>query len=699
MSSKIVWTLFKKEIKDIFRDTKTIVITLMVPLVLYPLVFLGSMLLMSSMMKESTVKTYKVAIISDNEATVNILRTELKDSLKSRKYHFEISNIEDTEDKETLIRDEKYDVILKPVSDTDGSIKDITVYGLTSINRSNTAISMIDNVLDDYKRDLIDNSLRELIPDYDKLKKDPFKTNKVNFSTKEETTGMLIGYIMPFMMTVSVITGAFAVSIDLSVGEKERGTLETLITLPIKNLEFMLSKFFAIAAFSLFSVALNIFSYALMGIYIYNSMKLSNMLMGGLKFVEFIPSFLIMFIVIPLFACLVSAISLCVDFTAKSVKEANNLSTVMMLVFMMGGIVADIPNVKLNHWLALVPVANVTLLIKELFMLNIDVSLIMTVVLSTLIYTLVVVIIMSKVFSSEDVLFSDGMRSVKIFERRANMKPKQIPGVGDIVFMFALMFLISNFAGSYFILKSGVLGLAITQLSILLVPILYSWYMKVDFKNVYSIKMPRFNEVIGALVFMIGCYIFNTVLITWLMDILPSLEANNASMEELIGKGGFIPSLLIIGIMPAIAEEAAFRGFLYGTLKNKKIPIAATMVITAVVFAAYHMNLLQFIYVTIMGLFMSYMIFNSKSIFVTCIFHAVNNSMSVLFSYYPEVASKIPFISQDGTDPKRELIALFISIALLILGFFISDNRIGIFRQRKNNSESLKDVDKETDIE
>ena len=277
-----------------------------------------------------------------------------------------------------------------------------------------------------------------------------------------------------------------------------------------------------------------------------------------------------MFIVIPLFACLVSAISLCVDFTAKSVKEANNLSTVMMLVFMMGGIVADIPNVKLNHWLALVPVANVTLLIKELFMLNIDVSLIMTVVLSTLIYTLVVVIIMTKVFSSEDVLFSDGMRSIKIFERRANMKENQIPGVGDIVFMFAIMFLISNFAGSYFILKSGVLGLAITQGSILLVPILYSWYMKVDFKNVYSIKMPRINEVIGALVLMIGSYIFNTVLVTWLMDLLPSLAANNDSIEELIGTGGFIPSLFIIGIMPAFAEEAAFRGFLYGTLKNKK---------------------------------------------------------------------------------------------------------------------------------
>ena len=682
MSSKIIWTLFKKEIKDIFRDTKTIVITLMVPLVLYPLVFLGSMLLMSSMMKESTVKTYKVAIISDNQETVNILRTELKDSLESRKYHFEISNIEDTEDKEKLIRDEKYDVILKPESEADGSIKDITVYGLTSINRSSTAISMIDNVLDDYKRDLIDNNLRAIIPDYDKLKKDPFKTNKVNFSTKEETTGMLIGYIMPFMMTVSVITGAFAVSIDLSVGEKERGTLETLITLPIKNIEFMLAKFFAITAFSLFSVALNIFSYALMGIYIYNSMKLSNMLMGGLKFVEFIPSFLIMFIVIPLFACLVSAISLCVDFTAKSVKEANNLSTVMMLVFMMGGIVADIPNVKLNHWLALVPVANVTLLIKELFMLNIDASLIMTVVLSTLIYTLVVVIIMTKVFSSEDVLFSDGMRSIKIFERRANMKEKQIPGVGDIVFMFAIMFLISNFAGSYFILKSGVLGLAITQGSILLVPILYSWYMKVDFKNVYSIKMPRFNEIIGALVLMIGSYIFNTVLVTWLMDLLPSLAANNDSIEELIGTGGFIPSLFIIGIMPAFAEEAAFRGFLYGTLKNKKIPIAATMVITAVVFAAYHMNLLQFIYVTIMGLIMSYMIFNSKSIFVTCIFHAVNNSMSVVFSYYPKVAEKIPFITDDGSDPKRELIALFVAIGILALGFFISDNKIGIFRLR-----------------
>ncbi|MBP5564835.1 MAG: CPBP family intramembrane metalloprotease, partial [Lachnospiraceae bacterium] len=136
-------------------------------------------------------------------------------------------------------------------------------------------------------------------------------------------------------------------------------------------------------------------------------------------------------------------------------------------------------------------------------------------------------------------------------------------------------------------------------------------------------------------------------------------------------------------------EEAAFRGFLYGTLKNKKIPIAATMVITAVVFAAYHMNLLQFIYVTIMGLIMSYMIFNSKSIFVTCIFHAVNNSMSVVFSYYPKVAEKIPFITDDGSDPKRELIALFVAIGILTLGFFISDNKIGIFRVRNKEKKEI----------
>ncbi|MBO4310707.1 MAG: ABC transporter permease [Lachnospiraceae bacterium] len=683
MNKKIIFTLLKKEMVDIFRDTKTIIITIIVPLILYPLVFLGSMLITSNIMREATVKTYKVGIVNESDKESAVLKSLLGDALEEYEYHFDVKDIGTSDDFEQSIRDGELDAIIS-YKITESEYFDINIYSMSSANKSSTCKSMLEKVFEDYGDKIVDERLKNSIEDYELLKTDPFEITYKDFSSKEETTGMLIGYIMPFMMIISVLMGAFTVAIDVSVGEKERGTLETLITLPIGNTHMMISKFLAVSIFALFSVFINICSFALMGIYLFNSMALAETFVGEFKFTQFIPSILLMIVVIVLFSMFVSALCLCVDFTAKSVKEANNFTTPMMLLLMTGAGLSALPGVKLNFGLAIVPILNVSLLIKELFMLNLNPYLIAIVFFSTMIHTIIAIYIMTKVFSSEDILFTEGVRSVRIFEKRANMKEKQIPGVGDIVLVFAIMFLISCFAGGYVILRFGFAGYALTQLIIFLVPAIYAWYMKTDFKNLFSLQKPGVKEMIGAVFFVAGSYIINTVIVSILYNLIPTLASDNESLANAVSLGGFIPSLIVVGILPAIAEETAFRGFLYGTLKNKKIPALATCIITAVVFAAYHMNLLQFIYVTIMGLIMSYMIYNSKSIFVTVLFHLLNNSFSVFLEYHKEISAKIPFFSDGVRDIKDVFIYTVIGIALLLLGFFISDNKIGLFAKKKN---------------
>ena len=675
MNKKIILTLLKKEILDIFRDTKTIIIMVIVPLILYPLIFLASMLLTTSIMRESTVKTYNVAIINESKGISDNINQMLTDALKAHEYHFNTEEIKRGEDYEKLLRDSKYDLIID-YKNEEAEYPDYILYSLTSVNKSSTCRTMVEKVLGDYSDKIIDGRLKDAIDNYDELKKKPFEIDKKDYSSKEETTGMMI---------ISVLMGAFTVTIDVSVGEKERGTLETLITLPISNTQMMISKFFAVSIFALFSVTINLCSFGLMGIYIFSSVKLAKTFVGNFKFTQFIPSILLMIVVIILFSMFVSALCLCVDFTAKSVKEANNLTTPLMLILMTGAGMSVLPGVKLNIFYALIPILNVSLLIKDLFMLKFDPYIIAVVFFSTMIHTTIAIFIMTKVFSSEDILFGEGARSLRIFEKRINMKEKQIPGVGDIVMVFALMFLISSFAGGYIVLKFGFIGYAVTQLIIFLVPVIYAWYMKADFRNVFSLERPGIKEMVGVLFFVSGSYIINTLLVSGLYNILPSISSDNESLVQIVSTGGFVPSLLVIGIMPAIAEEAAFRGFLYGTLKNKKIPIFATCVITAIVFAAYHMNLMQFIYVTVMGLIMSYMIYNSKSIFVTVLFHLINNSFSVFLEYNKDFVSKVPFFAQERFELKDVLIYLTIGIVLLLMGFLISDNKMGLFAKRNKD--------------
>ncbi|MBR4413320.1 MAG: ABC transporter permease, partial [Lachnospiraceae bacterium] len=329
MNRKIIFTLLKKELTDIFRDTKTIIIMVIVPLILYPLVFLGSLLLTSSLLRESTVKTYNVAIVkTTTENTQNITHL-LDDALIKHEYHFHTEEINSSDNYEKLIRDAKYDVVIVP-ENGGNEYPDITIHSLTSSNKSSTARSMVDVVFSDYSDDIIEERLKDAVDNYETLKEEPFKIEKKDYSSREETTGMLIGYIMPFMMIISVLMGAFTVAIDISVGEKERGTLETLITLPISNTQMMISKFFAVTIFALFSVAINILSFALMGFFIFNSMEYAKTFVGDFKFTQFIPSILLMIVLLVLFTMFVSSVCLCVDFMAKSVKEANNLTTPLM---------------------------------------------------------------------------------------------------------------------------------------------------------------------------------------------------------------------------------------------------------------------------------------------------------------------------------------------------------------------------------
>ena len=114
MNKRIIFTLLKKELTDIFRDTKTIIIMVIVPLLLYPLVFLGSMLLTSSLMRESTVKTYNVAIVSTTSDTTQNIRGLLDKALIKHEYHFHVEEINSSGNYERFIRDGKYDVVIVP---------------------------------------------------------------------------------------------------------------------------------------------------------------------------------------------------------------------------------------------------------------------------------------------------------------------------------------------------------------------------------------------------------------------------------------------------------------------------------------------------------------------------------------------------------------------------------------------------------
>lgn len=678
MNTKTIKALYKKELTDIFRDKKTIIIMVLIPLILYPLLSLGGLFFSTKLLTETTEKTYKVAVSQTNDDAVKQVDKLLKASLETKKYHFDICLADSSSDLAGDVRNKVFDAAVIPSEGADGFFNYEIVYVSSSTNSSNAA-TMIKEVLEDNKKSVVEERLREQVKDYDKVI-EPFSIKSVDYASKEETAGFLIGMILPYLLIVSVMTGVFYPAIDVSAGERERGTLETLMTLPIKTLDMTIAKFLAVATVADFFMLLNIVSIALMGVTAGTSINMFSSAFKDFKITSYIPAFLLLIVVFAIFVFFTTAVCLCVFFCAKTFKEANNLSSPIMLIFMFASMVSLIPNVELSYKLAWIPIINVSLLVKSAFLLKFDLGLIGVVIVSNIIYTVIVVIIMSQIFSSEDILFGEGLRGVNIFEKRSNIKKGQMPGIGDVVLLFLIILMIMLYGGVIFTAKFEIWGTGLSQLLIFLLPVASAWYMKADLKKLFSLSKPRVVEMIGTVIMFVGFIVFEQFLVYVCQSLIPDFNKGNEDISNMLINAGFIPALVVGGIIPPIAEETAFRGYLLGTLKNKKMSKTLICIIVGVAFGAYHLNLGQGIPAAVMGILYAYMVINSGSIWTSVLGHFLNNTTAVIITYYPQIWTKIPIPGNANESLLTYVLFGVGGLLIIALGVMISDRKIGFFK-------------------
>ena len=666
MNKKTVFSLYKKEMLDIFRDKKTMIIMVLVPLFLYPCMMLGMMLIMSSISQESLEKTYQVGIVECEEAgTIESLLTDEADEYE---YFFNVTVYPSVEACENALNEKQIDTFIAVSEAEDGrSVYEVGYF--SSVMDSVSAGDYAEEILRGYRDTLRNERIAEMYADYEQVL-NPILVENRNIASIEESTGSLFGYIIPFMLITSILMGAIYPAIDVTAGERERGTLETMMTLPVKNSEMMFSKFMAVSTVAIMSAFLNMLSMLLVGLYMYDSMQLADTAFGEMNLLQFIPSVIGLLICMPVFSMFASAVCLSICIFAKSFKEANNYSTPVLLVFMFASMAGMLPNLTLTTKTALIPIVNVALFIKAIFELQFDWSNIILVLLSNLVYSIAAVMLMSKLFSSEDVLFGEGFRGIKFLEKRSNMKENQMPGIGDTILMFGLLLLLMIYLSSSLVFRLGIWGTGLVQLIILAVPVFYAWYMKADFKKLFSLKLPHIKHVLGGICMWIGIWLLEQVVLVTLAEWFPSLVETSEALNSIIVDAGFVSAFIVVGICPAIAEEFAFRGFLFGTLKDKYKPWIA-IVGSAVLFGAYHMNLLQFVGGTMMGIGLAYVAYKSGSIWVGALMHFINNGLSVIFQYNPELVTKIPILGKETYGVGDTLLLIGLGIVFTSLGILL----------------------------
>ena len=623
MRSKIVRTIFKKEIIDIIRDKKTLFMGIVLPLILYPLLMIIMTQIMTISMNSIENDDINIAFEKypskelitliknyDSDGAINIVKS------KNYKKDLEKGNI-----------DAYVDIKEK------NKIENYKIYIDSSKENSSTVNSKLEDIFNTYKEKKVKDKIEQLQLNVEEIL-EPVVYSTMDLAKTEEVAGLFLGQILSLILIMGVLLGALYPAIDSMAGEKERGTLETLFTLPISNLELVMGKYMAVSLCAIVTAILNVVSILMTLIYILSTGNISGQLLSNNFNISALsgPLFITL-ICICLFAMVVSAVSMCVCSLAKSFKDAQNYITPVMFLVLIPSYASMIPNLNLDRTTSIIPVVNISLLIKSVLSNNANLSLIALVFISNFAFVILSVILLSKLFNSEEILFGNN-RNFSFLEKRSNIKKGTMPSVSDGVILYALGLVLLIYVGSYIQLKLKMTGIVLTQVMIISLPLLFAYYIKSDFKKVFSLKLPKIKHLFGAACLWFGTYLLAMVITNIIMYYFPqNQEIVEGLNNALFIKNNLLLNLLIVAAMPAICEEIFFRGFILTSFKNNKKSYRGAIIFSGILFGLMHMDFIRVVPTSILGIAFAYAVCKTNSIAVSMFMHFLNNGFAVVVTH------------------------------------------------------------------
>ncbi|WP_437335958.1 ABC transporter permease subunit/CPBP intramembrane protease [Sorangium sp. So ce394] len=431
--------------------------------------------------------------------------------------------------------------------------------------------------------------------------------------------GQILGSMMPMMLILMSLLGSFLPAIDLTAGEKERGTMQTLLCAPVRSIEIISGKFLAVWIISLLTALGNVVSL---------SLTVSRMLPDVMVVDPWI--FALTFALLVPVTLLFSALFLALAVFAKDFKDGQNaLMPAYLPLSLLAGITA-LPVVELNPWTAYAPVLNIAVLIKALFVGEAPVDLLFTALLSSALYACLALLFAARVFERENVLLGgqESARAVLGLRRRAG----GAPSAGFSLAAFAGVQVLF-FYGSLLIARASVaVQLAVSQVGFFLAPTLA---LVAGFgyspRATLGLRRPSVRGLAGALLLGASAWaaIGGTVL-RW----FPPPEPFVRELGELVLLGGqpYLVVLLLVAVTPAVCEELLFRGLVYAGLRRAGPAVAIG--VSALLFGLAHGSVYRLLPTLSLGLVLGYARHRTGSVLPGALLHALNNGLAVSLLYF-----------------------------------------------------------------
>ncbi len=706
-----VWTVYRKELMETLRDRRTLTAMLLVPVILYPVLMLILVEAVKSEAGRQERQSYRVVVpdeahrrwlegVLDREeqerearanesaaaATVAGREAEqaaaaLRTELGSAQIGIEVAPSGASLWELVSARGYQAAVLVQPPPNPDDFADEVN--RVVQIIRSDTdplsevVYRQLHHILgNEASRITRTRLVRRTGSDADLQ---PLRPHILSTTSPDRQFARALALVVPFLLVTMTLTGAIYPAIDLTAGERERGTLETLAVSPVPSGQIVAGKFCVIVTIAMATTMLNLGSMTAVlqfgGLHnlltvmepgtsedsLLAEAEIRSRQTGSGKSAEhsqldylemrrsleeearqhvgFVTTAapIVMLSMVP-FAVLFSAIMLAVCCFARTFKEAQNyMMPVMMAAIVPAMVVSYMPTVKLEGPILVVPVVNVVILMRELFLGNYDAMGMAFCLLSTCFYAAAAVTVAVRVYGNEAVLFSD-VGSYKTLLLRRFMRPQAHPTAAFALLTLAVIFPLNFYVQSSLIdVKAGgarnALVIAGTQIGLFALPaLLLAWYTKLDVRRTFALRPAHPVQWAGAALVAVAVVPVWQLLQQLQFYCLPPSKATEALLEQqaalLFGDSPLWLMIVVFALLPGICEEILFRGFLMSGLRPK-LSAAQTIVAVGVVFGLFHAIAIKVPIISLLGMLLALVCLRTGSIFPAMLVHTANNGLAL----------------------------------------------------------------------
>jgi len=669
-----VWLIYAREMRDQSRDRRTLFTIIVLPILLYPM--LGMLLLQIAQFSREYPTVVCVVggehldglppLLAD-DGFAKELRDNHQNQKQKQKQSIEVVRYRwdeyATKDllklaSEAWVRDAIYDiVIIVPPEMTSGIVRSADGDESITLGPAAANLELVFNIASDQSlvaRDRVSEILNRWRERWvtalmssrnlEMSLLQPFGVVSRDIAPTSVRDAAFWSKMLPFIMLVWAMTGAFYPAIDLVAGEKERGTLETLLCSPALRGEIVWGKLLAVTTFSMMTAILNVGSMLVTSALVFRQM--ASAALGASEAFSSPPLIPLLWLIVALLplSALFSAVALAVAAMAKSSKEGQYYLMPLMMVSMPLVLLPMMPGTTLSMGTSLIPVTGMFLMVRTLVEGQYSSALMhLPMVLGVTLGALCLATRWARrQFETESVLFAGGDQwEFSQWARRLWQDRRSVATPGQ-AYVAAALVLIALFFGKLAVttMPQTFAGMAqliiVPQIGLILAPtLLMAIICTRSLRLSLRLTMPSSPITLPiAVIFAVTLHPILVLLASWISAIYPISEAAIESLKpftDQIASAPWILVVLLMAVLPGVCEELAYRGFMFGGLAREGSPVRAIM-ITAVVFGISHGVLQQSISATCMGLILGWIAWQTGSVIPGILVHATSNALSLSMS-------------------------------------------------------------------